>query len=175
MAIPLGITRRQFLLGSSATAILLTAGTSLRHIGDYPKSNLNLRNLSNKEAHIYRTIGSWLLPPGGPLPGQGGDDETILGIDAMLSHVPAGKRSLLAALPLVFEHGTALKLSQRLTEMSSSDAAEYLQDWATSAQLIPAQLFAALRTMYGFSYFERVDVLKAMGLPPICVHPGQSV
>ena len=24
--------------------------------------------------------------------------------------------------------------------------------------------------MYGFSYFERVDVLTAMGLPPICIH-----
>ena len=44
----------------------------------------------------------------------------------MLNHVPAGKRSLLAALPLVFEHGTALILSQRLTEMSSTEASEYL-------------------------------------------------
>lgn len=175
MALPVGITRRQFLLGSSATALLLAAGTSLRQVGDYPKSSLDLRNLSNKEAHIYRTIGSWMLPPGGPLPGHGGDDQTILGIDAMLNHVPAGKRRLLAALPLVFEHGTALTLSQRLTEMNSTDAAEYLQGWATSTQLVPAQLFAALRTMYGFSYFERVDVLTAMGMPPICVHPGQSV
>ena len=91
----------------------------MRHVGEYPKSDLGLRNLSDKEAHIYRTIGSWLLPPGGPLPGHGGDDETILGIDAMLNHVPAGKRSLLAALPLVFEHGTALTLSQRLTEMTA--------------------------------------------------------
>ena len=52
MALPLGITRRQFLLGSGASALLLAAGTTLRHVGEYPKSDLGLRNLSDKGSHL---------------------------------------------------------------------------------------------------------------------------
>ena len=45
---------------------------------------------------------------------------------------------------------------------------KYLQKWSSSSLLIPSQLMAALKTLYGFSYFERPDVLQAIGMPPFC-------
>ena len=75
------------------------------------------------------------------------------------------------ALPLVFEHGTALDrfASARLTALSPTEIDQYMRSWAESPQLISAQLFAALRTIFGLSYFERLDVQKAVSMPFLCV------
>ena len=164
-------SRRHFLFGAGAISLLTTAYGVLPQIGAYPDSKLQLDTLSHKEAAIYRVIGEWLLPNGGPLPGHGGDDVTVLGIDRLLKDLPPGKRDLLRALPLVFEHGTALNRfgSERLTYLSSKDKEDYLNTWTTSTFLVQAQLLAAVKAIYGFAYFEREDVLKATGLPPFCI------
>ena len=163
------ISRRQFILGGGAIALLATAYAGLRQTGSYTQEKLSLSSLSDKEAAIYRCIGKLMLP-GAPLPGNGGDDETISRIDQMLVGVPSEMRWYLAALPLAFEHGTALNRfgSKRLTELPEEEALDYLKRWADSRNLIKSQLLAAVKTLYGFSYFERDDVLSAMGMPPHC-------
>ena len=164
------ISRRQFLFGSASLAALTAAASIVPQLGSYPPIEIHLQFLSNREANIYRTLGNWLIPKGGPLPGSGGDDETLMGIDAMFVDIPSAQRNLLLALPLVFEHGTALNrfASQRLTKLSPEARDAYLLSWTQSDNIIQAQLLAALKTMYAFSYFERLDVLKAMGLDPHC-------
>ncbi len=164
-------SRRHFLFGAGAVSLLTAAYGVTPHLGSYPQVELQLNALSNKEVAIYRVLGQWLLPEGGSIPGHGGDDVTILAIDRLLKDLPPGKRELLSALPLVFEHGTALDRfgSQRLTSLSLTEQAQYLNDWSKSTWLIPAQLMAALKAIYGFAYFEREDVLHATGLSPFCV------
>jgi hypothetical protein len=168
------ISRRQFLFGAATVTLLTSLYTSYRHIGNYPSHSLQLNNLSDKEVTIYRIIGNWLLPKGGALPGSGGDDVSIQLIDRMLINIPEGKRELLAALPLAFEHGTLLHEigSQALSNMPTADQITYLNEWANSSNLIRCQLLAALKTMYAFSYFEREDVLTAMNLRAICRVPS---
>lgn len=163
------ISRRQFLIGS-AGASLITAAVGVGHLGGYPECSIPLLNLSPREAHIYRVLGRWMAPPSEGLPGHGGDDTTIGHIDAMLNEVPEGMRSLLAALPLAFEHGPLLLQwgSRRMTDLSESDLNAYLKTWTESTQVEMCQLVAALKTLYGFAYYERSDVLEAIRIPGVC-------
>jgi len=164
------LSRRQFLFGAGAVSILTSALVTIPQLGDYPTHSLNLQSLSDREVHIYHVLGEWLLPQGGSLPGSGGDYLTLQRIDALLTNLPIGQKRLLSALPLVFEHGTALNRfgASRMTSMTPEHREKYLRSWMESTSLIPAQLVAALRTMYGMSYFERIDVQKAMQTPPKC-------
>ena len=164
------ISRRQFLFGSSAIA-LLTAAHLIPQLGAYPTHNLALKTLSIREVHIYRILGDWLIPKGGNIPGSGGDDITIQRIDSLFSHLPERQQFLLSALPLVFEHGTALERlgETRMTNLSDSERDIYLTSWMNSSSLIGAQLVAALRTIFAMTYFERIDVQKAIATPPSCI------
>lgn len=164
------LSRRQLLLGAGAVSLLTLVWQSYRHLGQYPKAGFKCTTLSDREVNILQVIGDWLIPPGGGIPGSGGDDITIQRIDSMLLGVPEHKRFLLSALPLAFEHGTLLFAfgGPRLTEMSDSARQEYLQNWAESDNLIQCQLMAAIKTLYGFGYFDRDDVLQACGLPYFC-------
>ena len=164
------LSRRQFLFGGGAIALLTTA-IAIPQCGDYPSIELPLNTLSAKEVHIYRILGDWLIPPWGVIPGSGGDDITITRIDTLLTDLPPGQQTLLSALPLVFEHGTALDrfASNRMTTLSPEQRDVYLRSWIESTYLIPAQLVAALRTIFAMTYFERIDVQKAMIIPPTCV------
>ena len=164
------VSRRQFLFGAGAVSLLGVLFTGYRQFGSYRSNDLNLRHLSDKEVVLYQILGDWLLPPGGSLPGSGGDDVTLRQIDAIFQNIPEGKRLLLSALPLAFEHGTILHAlgSTSLSQMPQQEADLYLTSWATSKDLIRCQLFAALKTMYALSYFERDDVLKAMNLSALC-------
>ena len=164
------ISRRELLLGAGAVSILTMAWQSYRHVGSYPKADFPYAALSDREAAILKTLGNWLIPPGGDIPGSGGDDITLQRIDKMLRGVPEQKRFLLSALPLAFEHGTALFAfgGPRMTDMTAETRHEYLQGWAESDNLIQCQLMAAVKTLYGFGYFDREDVLKACGLPYFC-------
>ncbi|MAA79155.1 MAG: hypothetical protein CL916_07825 [Deltaproteobacteria bacterium] len=164
------LSRRHFLMGVGATA-LLSAAIAIPQLGSYPKTKLEVHTLSDREVHIYRIVGDWLLPSGGGLPGSGGDDITIMRIDALLTNLPPDQRQLLKALPLVFEHGTALNrfAQSRMSSLSSQEKESYLRSWTESTHLISAQLVAALRTIYALSYFERIDVQEAMHVPPSCI------
>ena len=152
------ISRRQFLFGSATIAALTTAAITIPQLGGYPSRALPFQVLSDREAHIYHILGEWFLPKGGPLPGSGGDDETLLRIDAMFIDIPkAQRRQLLDRFA-----------SKRLTALSAEAREQYLQNWTQSNNIIRMQLLAAIKTMYAFSYFERLDVLNAMGLSPHC-------
>ena len=166
----LTISRRQLLFGSGSLALLASAHATLPHVGSYAEPAVHLPNLSPKEAAVYSRLGRWLLPEGGPLPGHGGDDVTLAGIDSMLAGLPEGRRWLLSALPMVFEHGTALDHfgAERLTAIPDESAEAYLSAWARSASVIHAQLMAAAKALYGFAYFERPEVLASMQLTPHC-------
>ena len=149
----------------------MTAAVAIPQLGSYPESTLEIQTLSDREIYIYRILGDWLLPAGGGLPGSGGDDVTIMRIDTLLTNLPSDQRQLLKALPLVFEHGTALNrfAQSRMSSLSSEEREKYLRSWTESTTLISAQLVAALRTIYALSYFERIDVQEAMHVPPSCV------
>lgn len=164
------MTRRNFLIGTGATLLLTTLYTGYRQYGSYPSHQLPVKNLSDKEVFIYQLLGDWLIPPNQGLTGSGGDIETILGIDQLFAFVPEGKRFLLSALPLAFEHGTLLHElgSVSLSQMSPQKREEYLNEWGSSSNLIKSQLLAALKTIYGFAYFEREEILNALNLPPFC-------
>ena len=92
-------------------------------------------------------------------------------IDTLYRNLPSDQERLMLALPIVFEHGTALDRlgSQRFTNLSPQDKDSYMNGWATAESLIGKQLFAALRAMFALSYFERIDVQEAMHVPPSCV------
>ena len=166
----LQLNRRAFLMGTGATLLLTTLYTGYRQLGTYPAHNLSTANLSNKEIHIYRILGNWLLPPSQELPGSGGDDEAILALDQMFKNVPEGKRFLLSALPLAFEHGTVLSAlgATSLSQMPAEEQTAYLNTWGDSTNLIETQLLAAVKTFFGFAYFEREEVLEAIQIPPFC-------
>ena len=163
------LSRRHFLLGAGAAG-LLSSAILIPQLGSYPETTIEVQTLSDREVHIYQLLGDWLLPPGGGLPGSGGDDITIKRIDALLTNLPPDQRQLLKALPLVFEHGTALNrfAQSRMSSLSGKERDEYLRSWTQSSNLVSAQLVAALRTMYALSYFERIDVQNSMHVPPIC-------
>ena len=164
------LSRRGFLIGTGATLLLTTIYTGYRQYGSYPTHDLSVSNLSDKEVHLYRILGNWLLPPSKEIPGSGGDNESILAIDQMFKNVPEGKRFLLSALPLAFEHGTILSAlgATSLSQMHHEEQSKYLNAWSNSNNLIEAQLMAAMKTIFGFSYFEREEVLEAIQLSSFC-------
>ncbi len=164
------ISRRQFLIGSAGVG-LITAAAGVRHVGSYPDSGLTLQTLSNREVHIYRTIGRWMAPPSEDLPGHGGDDQSIRNIDRLIADVPEGTRTLLSALPMAFEHGPLLLEwgAKRMTDLDEEALDAYLHDWTTSTVTAQCQLMAALKTLFGFAYYERTDVLEAIRIPGVCV------
>ena len=170
MSHTISISRRQLIFGLGAMAVLTSTYTTYQQIGGYHPKPTNILYLSDKEYAIYKTLGNVLIPDGGILPGSGGDDISMKLLDSMFQNIPQGKRELLSALPLVFEHGTVIHFvgSARFTDLNLEEQSKYLQKWSNSTLLIPAQLLAALKTLYGFSYFERPDVLQAMGMSPFC-------
>ena len=170
MSQSISISRRQFVLGAGALSILSTTYATYNQIGDYPKKPEDILFLDDKEYAIYKAIGNVLIPFGGNLPGSGGDETSMRKLDSMFANIPVGKRELLSALPLVFEHGTVIHFfgSSRFTQLNIDEQTLYMTKWTNSNLLIPAQLLAALKTLYGFSYFERQDVLHAIGMPPFC-------
>jgi hypothetical protein len=139
-------------------------------VGNHPPPPVGVTTLSAKEVAIFRVIGDFALPPGGAMPGSGGDDTTIGVLDGMMASAPPDKQTLLRALPLVFEHGTALDRfgSRALTQLSPERQHAYLTRWAHTQVVIPAQLWVAAKTLFAFGYFERPEVLEAMGLSVAC-------
>ena len=163
------ISRRHFLIGSAGVGLISTA-IGVRHITTYPKSVIELKTLSNREAHIYAILGEWMAPPTDGLPGHGGDSISVANIDRLIAEVPEATRTLLLGLPLAFEHG-ALLLDwggKRLSAMTVNEMDAYMNLWITSSLLPVQQLLAALKTIFGFAYYERQDVLDAIGLPGSC-------
>ena len=163
------ISRRQFLIGSAGIG-LLSSAVGVRHIGSYPPSAIDVVTLSEREVHIYRTLGRWLAPPTDGMPGHGGDDTSILNLDRLIAEVPEGTRQLLIALPMAFEHGPLLLEwgGKRMTDMDDVELDEYLNNWAQSTLTPQCQLMAALKTLIGFAYYERIDVLEAIRIPGVC-------
>ncbi len=162
--------------GGAATGVLLTAYAGLRQVGKYPDPGpqlAGLKVLSPKQVAVYRRLGDFLLPPGGPLPGSGGDDETIRRMDAFYASMPEHKQKLTGALPLAFEHGTSLDRfgARCLTRLPEDRCEAYLGAWADSTVVVKAQLWTALKTFYGMTYFERPGVLAAMGFAIPCGRP----
>lgn len=157
-------------MSAGAATLLLTAYHTLRQVGRYERPGQDFRVLSAKEAAIFAVIGDFILPPNEGLPGSGGDAETLRRIDKLFHGAPPKRRRLLRALPLVFEHGTALDRfgARRLTGLPPHRLHNYLTEWAEAEDAIQAQLWVALKTAYGFAYFERPDVLAALGCPIGC-------
>ena len=163
------ISRRHFLIGAAGVG-LISAAVGVRHITTYPEPVVEMQTLSNREAHIYAILGEWMVPPTDGLPGHGGDSISLTNIDRLIAEVPEATRTLLLGLPLAFEHG-ALLLDwggKRLSAMTADEVDAYMNLWITSPLLPVQQLLAALKTMYGFAYYERQDVLNAIGLPGSC-------
>ena len=52
--------------------------------------------------------------------------------------------------------------------MTTDEIDDYMNIWVNSTLLPVQQLLAALKTMFGFAYYERQDVLDAIGLPGTC-------
>ena len=163
------ISRRGLLLGAGATALLVAAYPVVRQVGTYPPVE-GMTHLDAKGAAIWRVVGDFLAPPGGPLPGSGGDDVSLARIDALLGNVPEHTRTLLTALPWVFEHGTALDRygARSLVHLPAERQRADLEAWAHSDEVIVAQLFMAARSVIGMADFERADVVAAMGIAPNC-------
>lgn len=164
------LSRRHLLLGAGAIGLLGVAGATLRQLGRYPAPTQDFRQLDAKSAAIFAVFGDFLVPPGGALPGSGGDAITLARLDLQLDAMPLETRDLILWLPLVFEHGTALdRLGSRcLCALSAPERHAYLTDWASATDLLRSQLFVAMRTLYGMAYFERPDVIAAMGIAPRC-------
>ena len=126
--------------------------------------------VSPRAVAVFTVMGDFVVPPGGPLPGSGGDDETLARLDALMARVTPEMRDLLEKLPLPFEHGTALDRygARRMTRLPPERQQAYLWWWANNDQLVPAQLFMAFRSLLGLTYFERPDVLEAMHIGQPC-------
>lgn len=171
MSTRIQLSRRQLLvLGAASTGLLTAAYAGLRQVGTYPDPPATLTVLTPKSAAIYQEIGDFLLPPGGPLPGSGGDVVTLSAIDRLLERLPNHHARLLLALPLAFEHGTALDRfgARSMTHLPAERRHAYLASWAESTEVVTAQLWMAVKTVYGMTYLERPDVQGAMGLTPFC-------
>lgn len=165
------LSRRQVLgMGTATVALLLAAWHGVGHLGAYPPLDLPARALTPKTAAILRVLGDWLLPPGGPLPGSGGDAQTMGLIDEFLDALPPHHRMLMLAVPLLFEHGTALDRlgADRLTAMSPPDQQAFLDRWFEADDVVHAQLVTALKMIWNTTYLERADVQLAMGIPQLC-------
>jgi hypothetical protein len=170
----LELTRRRFLvLGAAATGVLAAAYATLRQVGgDYPVSDLGLNLLGDKEVHVLRIVGDWAIPPGGPFPASGGDDQAIRGVERFIEVLPEPKRSLAAALPLVFEHGTALDRfgARRLSRLPKDRQDEWLREFA-EGDAVRAQLFMAYKSMLALPFFDRPEVITGMGFHIGCGGP----
>lgn len=170
----LGLSRRRFLLlGAGATVLLTTAYASLRQVGCYPEPGSTAtpyRHLTPKTAAVFALLGDYLLPPGGALPGSGGDATSLARLDEVLHLVPDFKRRLLLALPQVFEHGSGLDRfgARSMSKLPPERLAGYLGEWEQSRAVVRLQLWAALKIIYSLAYFERPDVTTAMGMPILC-------
>lgn len=164
------LTRRSLVLGGAASAALVAAWPLVRQAGSYPEPSWAPRVLTPRDVAVYRVVGDFLVPPGGELPGSAGDEITLKRLDAWLLGAPPAKAQLLAALPLVLEHGTALDRygSRALTRLPPDLQAESLEAWAESRVAVTAQIWAAVRLIFGFAYFERDDVARAVRLPFLC-------
>ncbi|MEZ4320040.1 MAG: hypothetical protein R3F61_21195 [Myxococcota bacterium] len=162
--------RNVLLLGSGAVALLLGVYPAMRQIGCYPAPPEPFEHLGAKSAAIYALLGDFLAPPGGPLPGSGGDLESLRRLDRLLGSVPSTTATLLRALPLAFEHSTALDRygARSLYHLPPDRQREFLVEWAEADDLIRAQLFMALRSTVGMMYFERPEVVRAMHIAPGC-------
>ncbi len=165
------LSRRQvFVLGAAASGLLAAAYAGLRQVGIYEKPSQTYKVLTPKEAVVLAKLGEFLLPPGSALPGHGGDDATLIRIDALLASLPQHKRTLVRALPQVFEHGTSLERfgARCMSKLPTARCEEYLTDWANDETTLRAQLWVAGKLLYGMSYFERPDVLAAVGCEIPC-------
>jgi hypothetical protein len=168
------LTRRRFLvLGAAATGVLATAYATLRQVGRYPPSGLDLEILGDKEVHILRLMGDWAIPPGGPFEASGGDDEAIRGFEHYILSLPEPMSSLAAALPLVFEHGTALDRfgARRLTSLPPDRQDLWLRGFA-EGEAMKAQLFMAYKSMLAMPFFDRPEVMAGMGYHVACGGTG---
>ncbi len=165
------LSRRQALaVGAGGAALLATAYATLRQVGTYEAPSQDFVTLTPKEAVIFERLGEFMLPGGNGLPGSGGDAITLAGIDRLLTGLPPHKLTLVRALPHVFEHGTTFdRYGARCMSKLPDDRCErYLEDWANDETAIRAQLWAALKMVFGMTYFERHDVLKAVDCPIPC-------
>ena len=164
------LSRRHFLFGSAAISLLSSVAITLPQMGSYPDHTLNLKILSNRHVYILRALGDWLIPPDHGLPGSGGDDTTIIAIDTLYRNLPFEQERLMLALPIVFEHGTALDRfgAQRFTKLSLEEKDTYMNNWATATSLTGKQLFVALRAIFALTYFERIDVQESLSTPVSC-------
>lgn len=165
------ISRRQALvLGAGGVALLATAYATLRQVGTYETPNQQFTTLTPKEATVFARLGEFMLPGGHGLPGSGGDDITLARIDRMLTRLPDHKRRLVRALPQVFEHGTTFDRygARCMSKLPDERCERYLEDWANDETALRAQLWAALKMVFGMTYFERPDVLVALDCPIPC-------
>lgn len=165
------LSRRQFLgLGASSVGLLAAAWHGVGHLGSYPPVPFDAVTLTPKTAAVFTVLGDWLLPPGGDLPGSGGDQETLRLIDQVVTSLPPHHQMLMLALPLAFEHGTALDRfgADRLTSMSAADQSRYLDDWFFGDSVVRNQLITAVKMVWNMTYLERSDVQRAMGIPMVC-------
>jgi len=159
------------MLGAAATGVLVTAWATVRQVGGpYDTPPPNLAALSPKEYQVFAIVGDFLIPPGGELPGSGGDETTMRGVDSFIHSALPDKRWLMRSLAHVFEHGTALDRygARSLTRLPPHLQEVDLEAWATSTTLVSAQLWIAARSFYGFSYFDRPDVRDAIGFNAVC-------
>jgi len=165
------LSRRRFLaLGVGATAVLTAAYAGLRQLGSYPELEGEFEHLTPKTAAIFAVVGDFLFPDDSVLPGRGGDVDTLLLIDRLLGEVNPQMRIMLLALPLAFEHGTALDRfgARAMTDLTAERRDEYLESWSRATDTTSAQLWLAMKTVFGLTYMDRLDVARAMGLAPIC-------
>ena len=163
-------SRRAILLGTGALAAVMAVYPAMRQVGSYPTPAQSFAQLGPKTAAIYALLGDFLAPAGGPLPGSGGDAESLARLDQLLASVPSQTATLLMALPLAFEHATALDRygARSLSHLPPDRQRAFLAEWADADDLVRAQLFMGLRSVLGMMYFERADVVRAMHIAPGC-------
>ena len=129
------------LLGAGAVPALAVLYPALRQVGSYPATDQPFQELGPKTAAIYALLGDFLAPPDGPLPGSGGDATSLARLDQLLASVPDHTALLLQALPLAFEHATALDRygARRLSHLPPDRQRAFLTEWADADDLVRAQ------------------------------------
>jgi hypothetical protein len=164
------ITRRRLLLGGAAAGVAAAAYATLRQVGRYPDAEPGYKLLDPKQVAIFQVLGDYLLPPGGPLPGSGGDRDTLTRLDSYVGGMPPDRAWVVMGLALVFEHGTAFDRygARRLTQLPAERRAQYLKAWSKSSVVVQQQLWMAARSILGVVYFDRADVLAAMKMNIAC-------
>jgi len=167
---PVHPSRRQLILGAAAAGLTATAWSTVGHLGTYPTPTVPWRAITDKDAAVWKVLGDWFMPPDGPLPGSAGDERTLAMFDAFVANMPAATAQQVHALMALLEHGTAMDRfgSARLTACSPLNQHRSLTAWATSDVLVTQQLWNAVKVLVGFTYFDRPDVLTAMGMSLGC-------